>query len=504
MPSLAASVKAHLVELIDELVPPLLAQATEEGVTARSAESEVWRVVLELGRGLLVAMLSACCFARTAREVANRGWAMPNHEEPGDMPVVRVRRDRDYRAKLHTTFGRVEVPLWAVRAPQGATLNPGRAFFPHYPRMRSSDLLVEWECTLAAEHPFRRAAEALGFFTHGAADVEDTTIQRHAVAVGAGIPKAWGYQRPAKIREILETRATCDLDTGRPIVYASTDAHALSRFVDGTWSPKWKMTNGIRLWAVDKRTGRIIHLGGEYTWGDCLEVRHRFEWLDEQGILPFDGDYGEDVVAQVVLITDGLDWIQQYISTLFPEGTVHVLDAYHAVQQASEAIRAVFPGKANERRVRTWIRKARRALGFRNRRDRARQRCGPRRGRRRDRASGLDGSGERLLEEVLQPLLERAKRGRTRLRQAMAYVERNLFRLDFGALRTRGFQIGSGAMESLHRTGSQLRLKRAGCHWTAEAAQAILNLRMLQLSGRWAEYWHQPELPHLTIGHAVS
>ena len=56
-----------------------------------------------------------------------------------------------------------------------------------------------------------------------------------------------------------------------------------------------------------------------------------------------------------------------------------------------------------------------------------------------------------------------------------------------------------GAMESLHRTGSQARLKRAGCHWTEEVAQAILNLRMLGLSGRWKEYWSQPELPHLAL-----
>ena len=44
-------------------------------------------------------------------------------------------------------------------------------------------------------------------------------------------------------------------------------------------------------------------------------------------------------------------------------------------------------------------------------------------------------------------------------------------------------------MESLHRTGSQVRLKRAGAHWTADVAQAILNLRMLSLSERWNEFW---------------
>lgn len=44
--------------------------------------------------------------------------------------------------------------------------------------------------------------------------------------------------------------------------------------------------------------------------------------------------------------------------------------------------------------------------------------------------------------------------GTKRVEQAIAYVDRNLYCLDYGALRTRGFSIGSGAMESMHRTGS--------------------------------------------------
>ena len=58
-----------------------------------------------------------------------------------------------------------------------------------------------------------------------------------------------------------------------------------------------------------------------------------------------------------------------------------------------------------------------------------------------------------------------------------------------------GYQIGSGAMESLHRTASQLRIKRPGPGWLPETAQAVFNLRMLALVGRWDEFWNQPDLP---------
>ena len=498
MPYASDAVKDYLHALVDEFVEPLLERAAARELSARTAEEGVWRAVLEAGRALLVIVLSACCRSITADAVERRGWSMPGMVD-GSRPVARLRMDEDYRAKFNTTFGRIEVPLHAVRIPgAAATWTPARSFFPHYPDIRSSELLVEWECALAADHPFRKAADALLFFSHGAADVEDTTIGRHAVAVGRAVPHRWLYLSPEKIRKLLEERAVRDLDTGRPIINASTDAHALSRFVDETWNPKWKMCNGIRLWIVDKDTGQIIHLGGEYTWGDCMEVRARFEWLAEQGILPFDGDYGNGVVAQVVLLTDGIDWIATYIVPLYPDA-VAILDAFHVAQQAAEAIKAAYPGKKNEKRVRALIKKARRALGFREHRERKKRRGGPRLRRHKHRASGYDGSGQRLLDELLRPLLEGAVRGRKRVKQAIAYVERNLHRTDFGALRTRGFQIGSGAMESMHRTGSQVRMKRAGCHWTEEVAQAILNLRMLALSGRWSEYWSQPQPPHLAV-----
>ena len=139
-----------------------------------------------------------------------------------------------------------------------------------------------------------------------------------------------------------------------------------------------------------------------------------------------------------------------------------------------------------------------------DRRARIYYRKGPRRTRHRTRRANPNGSGRRLLADVPLPLRRIAHRGRERLDKVIAYVERNLFRLEHGDLRVRGFQIGSGAMESLHRTASQIRLKLAGCRWTAHAAQAILNLRMLALSGRWNEYWGQPNLAPLVAAAAVG
>ena len=498
MPRLPSTVKADLHALLDEVIAPLFEQATSvtADFTARVAEEGCWRAVVQLGSALLTHLLGMWCRAVAEREVCDQGWTLPGMASDG--PEVRFRLDEDYHARFSSTFGRITVPLFAIRTPgpRSKTVTPTRSLFPHYPKMRSTDLLLEWECAVAADHPFRKAADALLFFSHGAVDIEDTTIERHAVLIGNAVPPEWLYLPPHEVRDILESRAARDLQTGRPIVYASTDAHALKRFIDEKWNPRWKMTNGIRVWTVDRETGATIHLGGQYTWGDCFEVRRRFQWLQQVGILPADGDYGDGVVAQVSLLTDGQEWIADYVLPLFP-GAIVALDPYHVVQHVAEAAKKAYPGKKGERKVTKTLKKARKALGIRKRRGRTVYRKGRNRLLHKTRKTGYDGTGQRLLDEVLRPLLAEASRGKKRIKQAIGYVERNLFRLDYGDLRTRGFQIGSGAMESLHRTASQVRLKRAGCHWTEEASQAILNLRMLGLSGRWKEYWDQPTPPHI-------
>jgi hypothetical protein len=56
--------------------------------------------------------------------------------------------------------------------------------FPLHPHCRSSELCLEWEARLGRQLPFRQAEEAVGFFTHGATDVEDNTIARHLGVIG--------------------------------------------------------------------------------------------------------------------------------------------------------------------------------------------------------------------------------------------------------------------------------------------------------------------------------
>ena len=45
--------------------------------------------------------------------------------------------------------------------------------------------------------------------------------------------------------------------------------------------------------------------------------------------------------------------------------------------------------------------------------------------------------------------------------------------------------IGSGAIESAHRTVVQKRMKQSGQRWSNKGAQNMLNLRVLSMNQQW-------------------
>lgn len=113
---------------------------------------------------------------------------------------------------------------------------------------------------------------------------------------------------------------------------------------------------------------------------------------------------------------------------------------------------------------------------------------------RRKRAPAADRLLELLGEGTIRQTLQEAHD------KIVNAINNNAGRMDYERWRARGYQIGSGAMESLHRTGSQMRLKIAGIRCLPETSQAVFNLRMLRLCGRWDEFWGQPKLTSRLLG----
>jgi hypothetical protein len=71
------------------------------------------------------------------------------------------------------------------------------------------------------------------------------------------------------------------------------------------------------------------------------------------------------------------------------------------------------------------------------------------------------------------------------------YLENRLGYLDYAGALKAGLPIGSGEVESGHRSVIQARLKLAGAWWKEETAESMLALRTLRANDQWESYWRE-------------
>lgn len=482
-------VKTELIGEFSSALDRVFDLAQQKTSGTRDIELELWRLLVAVGRLVIIYAFALRCRAATQRDLKKRGLSM------GD---VRLRLDRDYWANVQTTLGEVSFPMFAFRrSAAGAEVTNTPAMgevVPYRGSCRSSELCLEWEVRLGSDHPFRQAQEALTYFTHGAAHVEDNAIARHMVAVANLVNRSWLYRPQEELQQILRERATRCLTTDLPLLFVSSDAHAQRRYVDETWDAQWKMANGIRVWCMDNDTGRVIHLGGEYTWGDHNEVKRAFEWLIDEDYLPRDGEFKDGLKARLVWLSDGMPWFEDDIVPLF-DLIVVILDAYHVIDRLSEYATMVY-GKGTKKAL-AWYRKALEIMGIGSSRasDSSKKRKGGKHAKKSE-GQGRAKQEANVPEKPLEAYMTAAKlmehvaetrpkteAGRSKQIKLINYLVKNAYRMDYGIYRTHGYQIGSGAMEAMHRTAAHSRLKVSGARWLESTSQAIFNWRMHAFKG---------------------
>jgi hypothetical protein len=156
---------------------------------------------------------------------------------------------------------------------------------------------------------------------------------------------------------------------------------------------------------------------------------------------------------KTVVIADGAAWIRNICDELFPDA-VQILDLYHLKENvyafskhvASDATKVVSLAESIIDKIENHY----------------------------------------AVDEALAliPMVENLPQGVPNLR---TYLENNRTRMNYPLYRECGYFVGSGAMESTHKTIVQQRLKRAGMRWDVKGAQALLSLRAKDESKNWCD-----------------
>jgi hypothetical protein len=80
------------------------------------------------------------------------------------------------------------------------------------------------------------------------------------------------------------------------------------------------------------------------------------------------------------------------------------------------------------------------------------------------------------------------------VRRCYRYITNRPGQFDYPAALAAGLPLGSGKIESAHRSVIQNRLKIAGAWWKPENAHCMLALCVNRANGAWNNYWSQQEL----------
>lgn len=90
---------------------------------------------------------------------------------------------------------------------------------------------------------------------------------------------------------------------------------------------------------------------------------------------------------------------------------------------------------------------------------------------------------------ALKPHVEPEDQAETPVRDALRYLSNRPGQFDYLSALQAHLPIGSGEVESAHRSLIQKRLKLPGAWWKPDNAQAMLNLRTMRANQQWNRYW---------------
>lgn len=168
-------------------------------------------------------------------------------------------------------------------------------------------------------------------------------------------------------------------------------------------------------------TSHYIASRGHYT-----DFTKRFEKL-----LP------PESACKKIFVSDGATWIGQWISEQYADA-VHILDLFHVLEKLACVAP---PGNS------AWLATQKENL--------------------------LNSQVEAVITEV--KLLDCPGNG---IEKLVGYLENHKHQMDYRYYREQGWMIGSGAIESTHRTLLQVRMKRSGQRWANHGCDNMIKLRL--------------------------
>ena len=214
-----------------------------------------------------------------------------------------------------------------------------------------------------------------------------------------------------------------------------------------------------------KEGWKEVKVGRIFKSSDCIHADSKKGWISNSQYVAHLGG-GKDFTGtmddllesfgkldkRLIFISDGATWIKNWIEDAFPKA-ISILDYYHACEHLHQFSNSFFKDKTVEQK---WTNLQKELL---------------------------------LKSQVLEVIknIKTLARGKNEeAEKLVAYYQGNADRMDYQYYKQIGSGIiGSGAIESAHRTVIQKRMKLSGQRWSKQGAQNMLNLRVMNKNQQW-------------------
>ena len=306
--------------------------------------------------------------------------------------------------------------------------------------------------------PFGQAAAALAWFC--GAPVGRETARRLTGAAGAALVALEDAEADRLAAERPAPPA------GPRVLQLSLDG-AMAPLVRGEWAEAKLLAVGEVLAARDAAGAPVVRaVGVSY----CARLADAEAF--GRAVLPEAHRRGVETAGTAAAVNDGAEWEQGVVDLLRPDA-VRILDFPHGAEHLNTAAQACF-GEGSPAAV-AWLDQQAAEL--------------------------KDGDPDAVLRALGVLPVGRAPDPAAAARardETLGYLSKRRAQISYAQFRRQGLPIGSGMVESGHKTVVQARLKGAGMHWARASINPMLALRCAVCNDRWDELW--PRIAHRLRG----
>jgi hypothetical protein len=210
-----------------------------------------------------------------------------------------------------------------------------------------------------------------------------------------------------------------------------------------------------------------VKVGRFFKSSDCIHADSKQGWISNSQYVAHLGSSKDftgtmDTLLEsfgkldnrLIFISDGATWIKNWIEDAFPKA-LSILDYYHACEHLHQFSSNFFKDKDAEQK---WTSQQKELLL------------------------------KSQVLEVVKNIKTLAGNKNKDAEKLIAYYQANEDRMDYEHYKQIGCGIiGSGAIESAHRTVIQKRMKLSGQRWSRRGAQNMLNLRVINKNQQWSK-----------------